>query len=41
MQRTIVSWNPTDNTSICSDHFTANCFEADTTLASSFGINAI
>ena len=38
VQRTRASWNPTDNSSLCSEHFTADCFEADATLASTFGI---
>ena len=39
VQRTIASWNSTDNFSLCSELFTADCFKADTTtLASSIAI---
>ena len=39
VQRTRDNWEPTAHSSLCSEHFTANCFEADSALASSFGIS--
>ena len=39
MQRTRANWQgPSDYSVLCSDHFTNDCFEEDTTIAARFGI---
>lgn len=39
VQRTRADWKPTENSSLCSEHFTADCFEIDSSIAASFGIS--
>ena len=38
VQQTRVKWKATDHWFLCSVHFTADCFEAEVSLASQFGI---
>lgn len=38
VQRTRAQWKATENSFLCSDHFTEDSFEVDSALASSFGI---
>ena len=38
VQRTRVKWKATDHSFLCSVHFAADCFEAEVSLASQFGI---
>ena len=38
VQRTRALWKVTEHSFLCSDHFTVDCFEVDSTLASQFGI---
>ena len=38
VQRTRAQWKATEHSFLCSDHFTEDCFEADSALASQFGI---
>lgn len=39
VQRTRAKWTATDSSLLCSEHFTADCFEADTKLAAEFGLS--
>ena len=39
VQRTRAQWKATEHPYICSEHFTDDCFEVDTALASKFGIS--
>lgn len=36
--RTRAKWNPTKYSVLCSKHFTADCFEEDSSIAASFGM---
>ena len=39
VQRTRANWQgPSNNSVLCSEHFTSDCFEVDTAIAASFGI---
>ena len=39
VQRTCANWQgPSNNSVLCSEHFTSDCFEVDTAIAASFGI---
>ena len=38
VQRTRAKWKATDHSFLCSVHFAADCFEAEVSLASQFGI---
>ena len=39
MQRTRANWQgPSNNSVLCSEHFTNDCFEEDTAIAARFGI---
>ena len=38
VQRTRAQWKATEHSYLCSDHFTEDCFEVDSVLASQFGI---
>ena len=38
MQRTRAEWKVTEHSYLCSEHFTLDCFEADTAIAATFGI---
>ena len=38
VQRTRAQWKATEHSFLCSDHFTEDCFEVDSALASQFGI---
>ena len=39
VQRTRANWQgPSDNSVLCSEHFTNDCFEEDTAIAARFGI---
>ena len=39
VQRTCANWQgPSDNSVLCSKHFTNDCFEEDTAIAARFGI---
>ena len=39
VQRTRAQWKATEHSSVCSEHFTEDCFEVDSALASRFGLN--
>ena len=39
VQRTRAKWKATENSFLCSEHFTEDCFEVTATLASQFGIS--
>jgi len=39
VQRTCANWpGPTENSLLCSDHFTSDCYEKDRAIAKGFGI---
>lgn len=38
VQRTRAQWKATKHSHLCSEHFTAECFEAESSLAAGFGI---
>lgn len=38
VQRTRAQWKATDQSFLCSDHFTEDCFEVDSALAAQFGM---
>ena len=38
VQRTRAEWKATEHSYLCSEHFTSDCFEADTAIAATFGI---
>lgn len=38
VQRTRAQWKATEHSFLCSDHFTEDCFEVDSALASQFGM---
>ena len=38
VQRTRAKWKATEHSFLCSDHFTEDCFEVDSALASQFGM---
>ena len=38
VQQTRAQWKATEHSFLCSDHFTEDCFEVDSALASQFGM---
>lgn len=39
VKRTRAKWNATKHSVLCSDHFTEDCFEVDSTIAATFGLS--